>query len=203
MEKNKLKITKCNLFPISLFEVSEFLTATQCNDIINYIRELPKKPYPAMTGKSVTTFNISNRLLEDIQQHVTSCANILPALSNVVLEYEETSGYNCGRLGNSWASFQYKDSALLTHTHYSSLISGVLYLQVDNNSSNITFNNVNPFLEYLPKKHLTTYTYNKMSFEPTIGKLIVFPSWLPHGSDTELNKSDERIIISFNTELII
>jgi hypothetical protein len=143
MGKTTMKITRCNLFPISLFEVSEFLTATQCNDIINYIRELPKTPYSAMTGKSVTTFSISNRLLEDIQQHVTSCANILAALSDIVLEYEKISGYNCGRLGNSWASFQYKDSALLTHTHYSSLISGVLYLQVDNNSSKITFNNVN------------------------------------------------------------
>jgi hypothetical protein len=85
-----MKITKCNLFPISLFEVSEFLTVTQCNDIVTYIRGLPKKPYPAMTGKSFTTFNISNRLLEDIQQHVKSCANMLSSLSDIVLAHDFT-----------------------------------------------------------------------------------------------------------------
>jgi uncharacterized protein (TIGR02466 family) len=198
-----MKIVKCNLFPISLLEVSEFLTESQCTDIISYLRTLPKKSYPAMTGESFTTFNISNRLLEDVQRNVKSCNNILSALSDIVLEYEKTSGYDCGKLSNSWASFQHKHSALLTHTHYSSLISGVIYLQVDSNSSKIFFNNVNPFLTYLPKKHLTNHTYDKMSFDPAVGKLIIFPSWLPHGSDTELNQSDERIIISFNTELTI
>ena len=55
----------------------------------------------------------------------------------------------------------------------------------------------NNFTNY---KKLTNFNYRDVSVKPNIGDLILFPSWLMHGSDNEKNKSNERLVLSFNTK---
>jgi ectoine hydroxylase-related dioxygenase (phytanoyl-CoA dioxygenase family) len=40
-----------------------------------------------------------------------------------------------------------------------------------------------------------------MSFQPKIGKLIMFPGYLPHGVERN-GTTDDRISISFNVKLM-
>jgi uncharacterized protein (TIGR02466 family) len=84
--------------------------------------------------------------------------------------------------------------------HPGSSISGVLYLKVDKNSSKIYFYNPNPYNVILRKKQHNINNYEYMFFQPEIGDLILFPSWLKHGSDVDENMSEERIALSFNTD---
>ncbi len=42
--------------------------------------------------------------------------------------------------------------------------------------------------------------YGYISFKPEIGDLILFPGWLMHGSHNDINLSEERIALSFNTK---
>ena len=44
----------------------------------------------------------------------------------------------------------------------------------------------------------TDYSYEYYYFKPQMGTLLLFPSWLKHGSNQVINKSNERILISFN-----
>ena len=67
------------------------------------------------------------------------------------------------------------------HNHSGwSVLSGVVYLQADENSGNLFFKNEEEF-----------------EIEPAVGKMIIFPPHLKHG--VRLNKSrNERISLAFN-----
>jgi uncharacterized protein (TIGR02466 family) len=75
----------------------------------------------------------------------------------------------------------------------------VLYLKVDENSSKIYFYNPNPYNILLKKKEHNLNNYEYVFFQPKTGDLILFPSWLQHGSHSDENMSDERIALSFNS----
>jgi len=104
----------------------------------------------------------------------------------------------------------YKDSNRV-HSHPGSSISGVYYVKVPSNAGNIIFQH--PAFETLG------YYYNSMSALPgevnepeeynqfntssvsspvAENTLYLFPSWLMHYVESNTNKTEERISISFN-----
>ena len=100
----------------------------------------------------------------------------------------------------SWFSINRKYGYHGYHSHMPGLWSGVYYVQAVNEDSAITFLDVN-------KKHNwpTAYsTFNdnnycspSCSIPPETGMLIIFPSWLEHGVEQQMDDR-ERITISFN-----
>ena len=101
-------------------------------------------------------------------------------------------------INDCWFNVQQKGSQLIKHTHPNATLSGALYINVDNNSSPIYFYNPVGFLDYTYIKEYTDYTFNWFKFNPNPGDLIIWPSWLSHGSNTNINETDDRIVISFN-----
>ena len=104
----------------------------------------------------------------------------------------------------------YKDSNMV-HNHTGSAISGVYYVKVPSSAGNIIFQH--PAFETLG------YYYNSMSALPgevnepeeynqfntssvsspvAENTLYLFPSWLMHYVESNMNKTEERISISFN-----
>ena len=104
----------------------------------------------------------------------------------------------------------YKDSNRV-HSHPGSSISGVYYVKAPSNAGNIIFQH--PAFETLG------YYYNSMSALPgevnepeeynqfntssvsspvAENTLYLFPSWLMHYVESNMNKTEERISISFN-----
>jgi len=107
----------------------------------------------------------------------------------------------------------YKDSNRV-HSHPGSSISGVYYVKAPSNAGNIIFQH--PAFETLG------YYYNSMSALPgevnepeeynqfntssvsspvAENTLYLFPSWLMHYVESNTNKTEERISISFNISL--
>lgn len=105
------------------------------------------------------------------------------------------------QIRNLWININgYKDSNV-EHTHAQSLISGVFYVTVPENSGDLMFNNklypnnnVSPgdVVEY------NSYTASSWIIKPEENLLILFPSWAPHEVLPNLNKKLERISIAFN-----
>lgn len=100
-----------------------------------------------------------------------------------------------------WYNINYRYGYNIQHTHPNSLISGVFYLKVPENSGNIVF--VRPDSELGELHNLdkigVTNCYTNCSYYSRAeeNKLILFPSYVPH--HVEQNQSDqERISISFN-----
>jgi uncharacterized protein (TIGR02466 family) len=106
------------------------------------------------------------------------------------------------KISNGWANINRKGDFNSHHCHSKSYLSGVFYLQADEQASPIVFNSP------LIAKVMYEPIYDPVRFEvsgavaylPVVGRCIVFPSWLEHS--VPVSRSDrDRISISFNTYL--
>ena len=183
------------VFPTLIRKVTNFLTDVECAEIVSKIDLSEFSAHNAFAGHAISThMSQTENSINSIDQYI----NIKDRLKLELEGYTKTTGFKKIVLANSWMSIQYKNSELQIHGHPMSAISGVIYLKVDENSSKLSFFNPNPFLSITEISNYTPYTFGKFWIAPEIGDLILFPSWLSHGSDG-INNSDERIIISFNT----
>jgi len=106
-------------------------------------------------------------------------------------------------IDNMWFNInKYKDS-IKRHSHPMAMISGVYYVKAPENCGSITF--IHPATDVLsyyntPIRHSEWNQYNAETWwKPAVEKrLYLFPSWLNHYVDPNLNQK-ERISISFNT----
>jgi len=104
---------------------------------------------------------------------------------------------------NSWAVRHHTNDFSQRHIHSNSLISGVLYLRVTNNSGDIIFRkgvqNSGIGFSYVRLDYSKSNMFNLDEYiiKPVENQLILFPSILQH--DVNLNKSDvDRYVLSFN-----
>lgn len=109
---------------------------------------------------------------------------------------------NINRMSNIWINVNhFKDSNLL-HSHPLCALSGVYYIKTPEDCGNIQF--VNPVTDFIDiewnkniLKH-NNYNSSQWSIKPEVGKLILFPSWLKHFVEPNLNKNNPRVSLSFN-----
>lgn len=106
---------------------------------------------------------------------------------------------------NMWININEKGCTNSVHIHDNSFISGAYYVRAKKGHGNLTFYK-SYYQDYIVASQATVDRYTPISasaitFEPSSGKLIMFPGFLPHG--VERNELDEeRISISFNIKLI-
>lgn len=104
-------------------------------------------------------------------------------------------------IANSWININPPGSYNATHIHPTPGLSGVYYASAPKNSGNILLHN-NFMMQFINATYLDTTIENKnthdnIKYEPLTGRVIIFPSWLPHS--VEINNSNEdRISIAFN-----
>ena len=104
----------------------------------------------------------------------------------------------------------YKDSNRV-HNHPGSAISGVYYIKAPSSAGNIVFQHpsmdelgfyYNSF-QALPgdvnePEEYNQYNTSLVQVSPIENTLYLFPSWLMHYVESNMNKTEERISISFN-----
>lgn len=185
-----------SLFPILINKFNNFLNYEECNQIIKYSKKFKFKNHGALIGKAVSNHNFKDNIFIDLNKKF----NFLNKLHVKINEYSNKLGLEDVTIVNSWINFQYKKSKLLKHTHPNNIISGVLFLKTDKNSSKLYFYNPNPFISFMNIKNNNLYNNEFIWIKPEIGNLILFPSWLSHGSHIEENRSKERISLSFNAK---
>lgn len=188
-----------DLFPVPVFKHENFLTDDDCALLVDSLDDSYFTLYPALPGEAVSTFMSKVDFTEIAKVDTLLSEKMRLGFDRVITEYCFITGYAPAVLSNVWFSKQYKGSKLLRHSHGGSVLSGVLYLKVDDQSSDIFFYTPNPYTNYSTVNKHTEYTEPKVRFKPKVGDLLVFPSWLEHGSDEMINESEERVILSFNT----
>ncbi len=107
-----------------------------------------------------------------------------------------------------WSNVHDSRSKHHIHQHPNSFLSGVIYLSAptENNDypGNIFFvdpriGNRTHHADYLER---TPYNEKAWSFSPKKGMMLLFPSWLEHGTDAgKFSKDQYRISLSFNYQL--
>ena len=194
-----MNINHIKAFPTLITLVRSFLTTDQCQDIVEFARTRKFVQHPALHGSSVSSHGVDSAMIEMIDKNVPSCNNFKESTLRMLNEYGKELGIPLLDFTVSWISFQYPGSTLNKHTHAGSIISGALYLKTDDDSSHIYFSNPNPFTVLNNFVAQTEFSQQFAGIKPQTGDLIIFPSWLSHGSNNEVNHSDERIVMSFNT----
>ena len=118
-------------------------------------------------------------------------------------DYTNDLGIRPVNITNNWFNIQGEGSILQQHMHCRSVLSAALYLNADTDSSTINFENPNPHISYAyggDETRNSEYLFEYYYLIPQPGDLIIFPSWLKHGSMYKENKTVNRTCISFNTK---
>lgn len=184
-----------SIFPTLVSRVQNALTEQECQTIINNVNKKSLWKYDAWKGNSLTSFLKQNQWLDnELMKPIEDKINL--HLATYAIAYGCSDIY----MTNSHIVIQYEDSELTKHSHPGSVVSGVVYLKADEQSSSIYFYNPNPFASFTSRlDDDSEYLRETVKLSPKTGDMILFPSWLLHGSNGEKNKSKERISFSFNS----
>lgn len=126
-------------------------------------------------------------------------------IKNFVDSIEETIDQCCGSVElpklnfqNAWLNLNSPGSYNTLHNHHGSILSGVYYIQAEEDQGNLEFMRDDDMQYYMPPLKLyNQFTSQKATYSPKTGKILIFPSWLKH--QVMLNNTDKnRISIAFN-----
>mgnify|MGYP006282474771 CR=1 FL=1 len=98
-----------------------------------------------------------------------------------------------------WLTKTVQGKHAIEHSHGDSDISGVYYIQTNNQDGNIYFRS--PVKPHDSANSCYSHLTNtNVSITPEVGKLMMFPGWLRHGVRTNETMHD-RVSISFNINI--
>lgn len=188
---------KKTIFTTSIYEKTNFLNKDEFEQLNSIIKQNQVyKQHSELIGDAVSSHS------HDYENNfLNNCVNIKDKIQKEISVCSKIIGYDNLILTNSWSNIQRKGSILNYHCHPNSMVSGVLFLKVDEFSSKIYFKNPNPIIYNLDFRERNYDNFETFSIVPQPGLLLMWPSWLMHGSNNEINNSGERVVISFNTSI--
>ena len=139
-------------------------------------------PMAPLRGDAASTFAAQARFIESLQAQVPALAGLGEGLSRLVNDYARELGHPALRISNSWFNVQRPGSLLRHHTHPASYVSAALCIASDEHSSKLFFENPNPLIGFVGHAHPTEFNMEMARFKLDPGDLLLFPSWLKHGS---------------------
>jgi uncharacterized protein (TIGR02466 family) len=130
---------------------------------------------------------------------------ILNQAENCIRDYGYDEDECMLAMGNMWANINGENHTNSVHIHDNAFLSGAFYVKAEPGQGPINFYK-SYSQDYIVAsqarvKHYTPISASAMSFHPKVGKLIMFPGYLPHGVERNGTNSD-RISISFNVKLM-
>ena len=177
---------------------TEILNFNKINQLKDFCMEL-KKNNISVTRSNVCgwqsqelfdEYDIIKELRHSIDKHIKIASKNLSLKKQI-------------KIDNLWVNInEYKDSNI-QHLHPSSILSGTFYVQTPKDCGGLTFCNPHEALlsSYLLDniKELNSSNASTHTLNPVENLLVLFPSWLKHFVQPNMNKTEERISISFNT----
>ena len=143
---------------------------------------------------SENSFVLNDDRLSDLKSWFQSCID--DYFNTIVCSSENFTPY----VTISWLNYTEEKQYHHQHDHSNSIISGVLYIDADEMTDNITFHknlcNGYPYIKFRPSEY-NLYNSENWSVPVQKQKLILFPSTLKH-SVSNLTSNKTRISLSFN-----
>jgi len=165
---------KKTLFTIDFYQKENFIDQSEIDKVCDSIDKKSMINYDYIQGNAKTSMGVDQSQFLDFHKDLED-----KIIKEIPIKNQ--------RMAESWCTIQKEDSTLRYHKHPNSIISGILYLKVDDDSSKLVFQNP------------TSMEGEVREIKPKPGLLLMWPSFLMHGSGDTINKSKERIIIGFNS----
>ena len=169
--------------------------------LINYLLKLKKQDSKGRnisnpTGWQSFDLNVGQNVFLELAKEIET--NFVKYINSIPL-------YNKFFISSMWGNLTgYKDYNI-AHTHGNSVISGVYYLKTPPNCGRICFYNpAHEGIDYLWEYCIKKFTIqNSSSWKIGVedGDLLLFPSWLKHSVEPNLNKKEHRMSLAFNISI--
>tara|TARA_B100000579_G_C22436888_1_gene668024 strand:- start:21 stop:623 length:603 start_codon:yes stop_codon:yes gene_type:complete len=190
------------MFPTPIW-TSMVQNSDEINDkMYNYIKSLQSK-----NEEGINKSNIEGWHSEYFNLELEEPRFFLNSISSDLNKVFEDMGWDLQKqkikVTSMWSIINKKNSSNARHIHSNNYISAAYYVKAPKNCGNIIF--YDPRSEAVFRHPIINkpnkLNTNSFSIEPKEGLLVLFPSYLNHSVD--LNNSDEeRMVISFNIDLI-
>lgn len=180
------------IFPKTVYESEHVLVeeldklSTFCSTQFEYSKT------PLLNVPSTHRVNDELHLYEETKPLVEAiCLHTIKYCSHLGYTTKDISDL---KVVNMWTNVSSKGDYIFPHVHSDSFISGVYYVECDDDEITF-FNNPNEIMDRRPSnRNEYNYDYHKFSCNP--GKLLLFKSNMLHG--THAQSSNRKIAISFN-----
>lgn len=168
------------------------------------------------TNLNVDTKNSIMKLcnLNVLEKHGNWCSNdnlnidnnfkkLVSFINDTVLTYLDEI-YKCNSddfyMTGMWANVHKSFSKHHIHSHPNSFLSGVFYIDIPQGAGDIFFKDPRMGSQVLVPDYKETpnFMFHEMQFSVHTGKLILFPSYLEHGTHLGNDHEGYRISVSFN-----
>ena len=182
-----------SLFPIPLYETK--LNREFTEKEINFVKARKNNATPNEgNSSSKNNYILETRELNEIKKFLELCCQ--DYLDKVICPSNDVQLY----ITQSWLNFTKENQYHHQHSHPNSLISGVLYFDVDKNDDRIYFFNTQYKSISLETRKDKFNLWNSSSwwFPIFTGQLVMFPSSLVHSVKNKIGENT-RISLSFNT----
>lgn len=182
-----------------LFSIPAYISNIEITDsIVEKIKTIKFKRIASNNGD----LSINSRILDDIlfKDLRSEIVKHIEFYTKDILKVADHINFN---IQNSWIMKHQQGDFSHAHIHVNSIISGILYIQVDDESGDIIFHkdsnyaNLFPPAIDLPVKERNIFNSKTWSFTPKSGQLFMFPSSLSH-SVTSCMSENLRYCLSFN-----
>jgi uncharacterized protein (TIGR02466 family) len=177
-----------SLFPtaVGMFDLNRSFTDEELSVL------LKQEEYPNMGNKtSKERFIFRNKILADLFSFATESVN--KYFQEVIAPSKEVSLY----ITQSWMNYSKKNEWHHAHEHPNSVLSGVFYIQTDNEDK-IYFERVGYEQISFPTEKYNLYNSKSWWIPAIQGRLIIFPSSLRHHV-MPVTTDHTRVSLSFNT----
>jgi uncharacterized protein (TIGR02466 family) len=179
------------LFPTPLIETTLGRDITDVER--NFINSLEnERNNNALNYVSKNTYVLESEELSDIKHRIESALKFY--VDSIICPNDGINFY----ITQSWLTWTYKGGSHFSHIHSNSVVSGVLYIDVDETMDNITFSKDNMDVFDFNKKIYNPFNSESWEIPVKNSKIILFPSTLKHGVNTTQNPNT-RISLAFNT----
>ena len=182
-----------DLFPTLVMAFKDVIPSHEVNDIFKKLKEYKTNDSDAALVHGRSSFSTHKNILLSL--------DLEERMQEKVNEYTDYIKLKPLTITNSWFSIQNVGGMLKEHIHGTSVLSAALYINVDEKSSPLVFENPNPHARFNYEdicEERCLYTSPFRSLYPQKGTLVIFPSWLRHGSMYNSNLTPDRTVISFN-----
>jgi len=178
------------LFPTHLFIKDNYTTPDRIHTMRREVMDLYKEKPNWQSSPNLD----KNEVFKDFNKDISkSSFEILDKLDYKADEIEIT---------DMWANVLKQHETHQPHTHSNNFLSGVFYLDADETTPGITFQDPRPGANViLPRKkfdHMNNVSL--LNYKAKTNRIIIFPSWLVHWVPTNLSTSN-RISISWNIQI--
>jgi len=169
--------------------------------ISNYCNEFRKKD--DVTGMPDTLSNSGGYHSSYLQGKHLPLNTLFQQITEHAQVYNSALGFSKERkISDIWININGYRDYNVEHSHSGGcILSGVYYAQTPKDCGNIIF--YPPHIDILQSNwHLqernSLYNYSNFWMPAIANRLYLFPNWLRHGVESNMNKEEERISLSFN-----